>query len=155
MSMISEQVKRLRERAKRIIESGFSQDGAAQDLNDAADTIEELSKKLLAANKEKYKQNYHKGYSHIPMQANDAYAKTVGEYLKKLLLTLWNEQDGFNAKRPFGNGGWDYEIGAALICAGVIQGVVDKDGYVDDIDYSALDDAVCETIEAIFSTTDL
>lgn len=50
MSMISEQVKRLRERAKRIIECGFSQDGAARDLNDAADTIEELSKKLAVGN---------------------------------------------------------------------------------------------------------
>ena len=46
MSMISEQVKRLREKAKLFSESGFAFDGIVKDYNDAADIIEELSKKL-------------------------------------------------------------------------------------------------------------
>ena len=44
--MISEQVKRLREKAKLFSESGFAVDGIVKDYNDAADTIEELSEKL-------------------------------------------------------------------------------------------------------------
>lgn len=49
--------------------------------------------------------NY-KEYAKIPIQENDAGAKTIGEYLKKLLLTLWDEEDGFSGKRPFGNSSW-------------------------------------------------
>lgn len=48
MSMISEQVKRLREKAKLFSESDFAVDGIVKDYNDAADIIEELSKKLAA-----------------------------------------------------------------------------------------------------------
>lgn len=50
MSMISEQVKRLREKAKLFSESDFAVDGIVKDYNDAADTIEELSKKLAVGN---------------------------------------------------------------------------------------------------------
>ena len=31
---------------------------------------------------------------------------TVKDYLKTLLHTLWDEEDGFSGKRPFGNSGW-------------------------------------------------
>lgn len=36
----------------------------------------------------------------LPMDGNDADAKTVGGYLVALLQTLWNEEEGFSGKRP-------------------------------------------------------
>ena len=70
----------------------------------------------------------------IPMQENDASAKTVGEYFEKLLYTLWIEEDCFSGKRPFGNSGWKREIYTALVNAGVVSGVVDEDGFLEDYD---------------------
>ncbi len=85
--------------------------------------------------------NY-KEYAKIPMQENDAGAKTVGDYLKLLLLTLWDEEEGFSGKRPFGNSGWQYEIYKALISAKVIDGELDEAGYVDEVDYCTADKIV-------------
>ncbi len=93
--------------------------------------------------------NY-KDYANIPMQENDAGAKTVGEYLKLLLLTLWDEEEGFSGKRPFGNSGWQYEVYIALISAKVVDGKLDEYGYVDEIDYHSADSIVREIIIGVF-----
>ena len=85
-------------------------------------------------------------YSKIPMQENDADAKTIGEYLLKLLLTLWDEKESFSGKRPFGNSSWEYEIYTALISSGVIMGSLDEEGYVIDVDWEAADIIVREII---------
>jgi hypothetical protein len=58
---------------------------------------------------------------------------TIKGYFKELLCTLWKEQDGFSGKRPFGNSGWDYDIYAALILAGAIEGELDENGYIDEM----------------------
>lgn len=87
-----------------------------------------------------------KDYINIPMQENDAGAKTVGEYLSKLLLTLWDEEDGFSGKRPFGNSGWKYEIYTALVSAGVVSGELDEDGYLKEFDESEADGIIREMI---------
>ena len=60
----------------------------------------------------------------IPMQPNDADAETIRDYLKALLTAVWEEQEGFSGKRPFGNSGWDRDIYLALVCAGAIAGAV-------------------------------
>lgn len=58
---------------------------------------------------------------------------TVREYMIELLSVLWEEEEGFSGKRPFGNSGWQAEVYIALIQAGVIEGNVDiYDGYVED-----------------------
>lgn len=59
---------------------------------------------------------------------------TIKGYLKTLLRELWGEGESFSAKRPFGNSGWEYDIYSALLKAGLIDGVIDDDGYVDEID---------------------
>jgi hypothetical protein len=64
--------------------------------------------------------------------ANEAGAATVGEYLIALLKTLWNEQEGFSGKRPFGNSDWDSEIIKPLITSGLLDGQLDEDGYIED-----------------------
>ena len=92
----------------------------------------------------------YKDYAKIPMQENDAGAKTIGEYLKTLLLTLWVEEESFSGKRPFGNSGWQYEIYTALISAKVVDGKLDECGYVDEVDYYTADSVVREIIIGVF-----
>jgi hypothetical protein len=91
-------------------------------------------------------------YAKIPMQKNDIGAKTIGEYFEKLLLTLWDEQEAFSGKRPFGNSGWEYDVYASLIAAGVLDGSLDEEGYVEDVSYSAANDIVCNMIKQIFAS---
>ena len=50
---------------------------------------------------------------------------TIRNYLFRLLDTLWAEKEGFSCKRPFGNGGWDYDVYAPLIAACAIVGDLD------------------------------
>lgn len=69
----------------------------------------------------------------IEMQENDAKAKTIKEYLKKLLLGVWIKEESFNGKRPFGNSGWKYEVYVALARAKVISADMDDDNYIQDI----------------------
>lgn len=85
-----------------------------------------------------------------PMQENDANAKTIGEYLRTLLLTLWEEQEGFSGKRPFGNSGWDYELYIALINCGAVDGQLDDDDYLESVDYRTADKTIYSVINAIF-----
>ena len=54
----------------------------------------------------------------------------VRMYLCSLLTTLWDEQEGFSGKRPFGNSGWEYDLYEPLIRDGFIEGELDEDGRV-------------------------
>jgi hypothetical protein len=80
---------------------------------------------------------------------NDAGATTVRAYLIKLLTCVWEDGESFNGKRPFGNSGWQYEVYAALIKAGIIKGILDEDGDIENVDYRAADDLVGEAIERL------
>lgn len=94
--------------------------------------------------------NY-KDFINLPMKNNDADAKTIGEYLEKLLLTLWKDKEGFSAKRPFGNSGWEYEIYSALISANVISGKLDEYGYIENVDCATANIIVNKIIKGIFN----
>jgi len=74
---------------------------------------------------------------------------TVRSYLKKLLIALWREGDLFCGKRPFGNSSWKYYIYAGLIKNGIVEGKLDEDGYVDDIDEEAADNLICGVIMSL------
>ena len=67
----------------------------------------------------------------VPMLKNDVGAKTIGEYLKALLWTLWEKGESFNSKRPFGNGGWEYDLYRTLIKNGLIAGELDENDGVE------------------------
>ncbi len=57
---------------------------------------------------------------------------TVLDYLRELLELLWQEQDGFSGKRPFGNSGWEWDLYVPLAKAGFIDlGPVSEDGCFD------------------------
>lgn len=68
---------------------------------------------------------------------NDSGQPTVRGYLLRLLRDVWTEQEGFDGKRPFGNSSWDYDIKVPMLKAGLINGNLDSDGYVVDIDDTA------------------
>lgn len=65
---------------------------------------------------------------------NDANAKSVRDYLRRLLTELFDAEEGFSGKRPFGNGGWMRELQAPLIKAKYIKGRLDEDGCVEECD---------------------
>lgn len=86
----------------------------------------------------------------VPMQENDAGAATVGGYLQALLSKLWQEEEGFSGKRPFGNSGWADELYRPLIAAGKVEGgKLDEDGRA--LERGEADDVVFEAIEALFT----
>jgi len=82
----------------------------------------------------------------LPMQENDAGAATIRDYLKALLHVIWSEGEGFSGKRPFGNSGWEHEIGTTLVLAKVAKGkyTIDQDGVteVHEVDYITVDNIV-------------
>lgn len=58
---------------------------------------------------------------------------TIRDYFRNLLLTLWNEVEGFSGKRPFGNSGWYLDLVYALARNGILQGAVfDEDGDIEE-----------------------
>jgi hypothetical protein len=64
---------------------------------------------------------------------------TIRNYLLTLLATLWEEEEGFSGKRPFGNSGWKHDVHRALVTAGVVTGTLDRDGWLDTCDDKAAD----------------
>lgn len=58
------------------------------------------------------------------------YPITLRKWLKRVLLTLVKEREGFSGKRPFGNGGWVGYLGKPFVIAGLLEG--DEEGYPDD-----------------------
>lgn len=71
---------------------------------------------------------------------------TIREYFIKLLITLWEQEEGFSGKRPFGNSGWQFEIYEVLIKEGFIDGSLDEDGYVDALNHAKADKFIVEEI---------
>lgn len=67
----------------------------------------------------------------------DGKRTTLRSLFRDLLLTLWEEIDGFSGKRPFGNSDWCYGMVEPLITTGAIKGTVnrDADGNIEDYDF--------------------
>ena len=57
---------------------------------------------------------------------------TLRGWLKDLLLKVWEEGEGFSGKRPWGNGGWEWDLAADMVKGKVIEGNLDADGYLED-----------------------
>jgi hypothetical protein len=78
----------------------------------------------------------------LEMQRNDAGASTIREYLVTLLKQVWIDGEGFDGKRPFGNSGWECDLFVPLVKAGLIEGFVDSDGYLDECDDDTGEDLI-------------
>lgn len=83
------------------------------------------------------------------MLDNDPGARTVRDYLHELLATLWQEEEDFSGKRPFGNSGWTHDLYRPLVKGGFVTGSFDEDGYLDDFDREAADALVFDLITAM------
>ena len=75
---------------------------------------------------------------------------TIREYLEKLLSTLWDEQEGFSGKRPFGNSGWEYDLYKPLIESKLIEGKIDECGDIGKFDETKANEYVRKLILAAF-----
>lgn len=84
---------------------------------------------------------------------NDARVPTVGAYLVKLLAMVWDDGEGFNSKRPFGNSGWDWDLLIALGEAGHIVGTKDEDGCwdFDDANADRGRELIAEAIQSLWT----
>jgi hypothetical protein len=71
---------------------------------------------------------------------------SIRQYFETLLLKLWEENEGFNGKRPWGNSGWDYDVYVPLIKAGLIEGELDENGYITKVDESVANKWVADNI---------
>ncbi len=62
---------------------------------------------------------------------------TVRDFLKKLLTKLWEEEDGFTGKRPFGNSCWKDDIFTEMCKRKIIDGEIEyfEDGSILSIDW--------------------
>gem|GEM_PF-999504 len=90
----------------------------------------------------------------LPMDKNDSGETTIGDYLKALLLGVWEKGEKFNGKRPFGNSGWEYDIYRPLIQAGLVKGFFDEHGYIEEfseVEEKKAKDIIIRVIEDIFT----
>lgn len=87
----------------------------------------------------------HKFYSHDHQEE-----LTVRKYLVLLSREVWEQEDRFSGKRPFGNSGWQFEVYAGLVRGGFIEGEFDDDGlYLDDVDTEAGDKLIMQCYAAM------
>ena len=76
---------------------------------------------------------------------------TIRKYLNVLLSNVWEYGEGFNGKRPFGNSGWEWELYTALVSAGLVDGSIDDDGYLDEFeDEAKANKLIFKAIDHIF-----
>ncbi len=85
----------------------------------------------------------------LPLPDNDSGATTVRGYLVALLAELWREEAGFSGKRPFGNSSWQYDIYAPMVKAGMVEGRLDEDGFVESADVKAADVLILQAIATL------
>ena len=86
-----------------------------------------------------------------PMQENDAGAETLADYFKILLLTLWEEGEGFSGKRPFGNSGWKYEVYYCLVYNNLVEGEIDLEyGDLISFDKDLADEYIYKYLRGLF-----
>lgn len=84
----------------------------------------------------------------VPMGTNDSREETVGGYLAALLELVWDEGEGFDGKRPFGNSGWHYDLHRPLAEAGLAVGTRDRYGDMN-VDHGTVDRLVKLAISAL------
>lgn len=85
----------------------------------------------------------------LPLPDNDSGASTVRGYLAALTERVWEENECFSGKRPFGNGGWQFDLYVPMIRAGLVGGTFYEDGDLEDVDEDAADKLILEAIRAM------
>lgn len=78
------------------------------------------------------------------------YENNVRGVLRDLLVSLWDEGESFDSKRPFGDSGWQLDIATALGEAGLIEIRFDEDGELEEVDSVSADELIFDAIDSIF-----
>lgn len=66
---------------------------------------------------------------------------SLREYLRLMLSELWQRHSDFDGKRPYGASGWKFDVYAAMIRAGVLEGAMDENGFVQKLNKEDMDQA--------------
>lgn len=85
----------------------------------------------------------------VKMQPNDADAETIRDYLVSLVARVWNYQDEFNGKKPFGSSAWDWDLYEALVRADFIFGLIEDGDYISEFDREAGDACIEKAIREL------
>lgn len=89
----------------------------------------------------------------LPMQQNDAGAKTVRQYLVRLAREVWIKDECFSGKRPFGNSGWKWDLYLPLVKAGLIDGRFDEDErWLEEVDEPAGSELIIAALDELEET---
>lgn len=89
----------------------------------------------------------------LELPPNPSGATNVRGYLQALLQKLWTLEANFSGKRPFGYSGWQFDLYAPMIAAGLVSGTLDESGAVDSIDDQAADELVQAAIALLREPT--
>jgi hypothetical protein len=74
---------------------------------------------------------------------------TIKDFFKELLKKLFEDRDCFSGKRPFGNSDWDGDLCVCLIENKIVNGEIDKYGYIENCDWAYFDSVVQRLIESL------
>lgn len=85
----------------------------------------------------------------LPMLSNDAGARTIREYLISLLYQVWDYGEAFDGKRPFGNTGWHIDLYYTLVINNFVEGSIDEDNWLTDLDRESADSIIFLAIESL------
>lgn len=85
----------------------------------------------------------------LPLPPNESGATTVRGYLTELLIRLWEYENMFSGKRPFGMSGWQYDLYVPMIRAGLVTGEFDADDELVRFDDVRADDLVLAAIREL------
>jgi len=85
------------------------------------------------------------------LDARTGYDDTVRGFLQALLEKLLIEEEGFNGKRPFGDGGWKAMLIFDLAEAGLVNCKKNEDGEVYEVDEEQGELLLLQAIEYLFS----
>lgn len=89
----------------------------------------------------------------LSVPKNDSGQLTIGGYLIELLSKVWEEEESFSGKRPFGNSGWKYDLRNALVKHGVVDGnIYEEDGYeeIDCTEIRKADELIAQAILCMY-----
>lgn len=91
----------------------------------------------------------------LELGENDSGEPTVRAYLAHLLADVWREGESLDGKRPFGNSSWECDLYGPLVRAGLVNGKLDEDGYIEDVNDQAADKLILDAILVMCGVTAL
>jgi hypothetical protein len=75
---------------------------------------------------------------------------TIRDYLYKIMHSLWRNPEAFKSVAPFGVYDWQHDFYITLIDNGVVNGALEENGDVLDIDFDEVDTLMFNIIGYLF-----